>query len=193
MRGPSPLWQAFAAQTRGRLQELYGLALPRPAPRRPLVLLVLRVGGSRARIVANGQELAQAIRALTGARVDAVDLAALSFREQYLRVQAASVLLGMHGAGVAHATSMQVGLPGCCALLEMFPAADAGFSSIHGYGNAARWVGVRYVRYQTPDGREGSAGTAVEANKVALLVKAALARLRRRPSCINGNLSAYTQ
>jgi hypothetical protein len=190
--GPSPIWQSFAMFCRNSFLAFYGIRdIPVPSVEEVRVVMLVRraenKGGSGARVITNVNALVQAIEAIApNVRVVSADFAGMSFREQWLLMQSTSVFVAMHGAGSVHVTNMAVGSPNCCAFVELFPAESVGFSSIRGSGNVARWLGVRYYRYQTPEGKSFDVnGSVVEVGAVTDIVKRAIAHIRGNPSCVS--------
>jgi hypothetical protein len=72
------------------------------------------------------------------------DLVEWPFEEQIRLIGNSSVVIGMHGAGIASTIHMAVGTRYCCGVIEMFP--EIGFGQIKGYGNTARRFGHIYER-----------------------------------------------
>lgn len=74
------------------------------------------------------------------------DLNKISFESQVRLIGNASIIVGMHGAGIASTVHMAVGTPNCCGVIEIFPPGE--FMPIRGYGNMARRMGHHYHRIE---------------------------------------------
>lgn len=93
--------------------------------------------GPQRRSVPNAEELDRALAAL--APIDRIDLSTLPPREQVARTAAASVLVGQHGAGLAH----MIWLPPGSAVVEVLPPKGALLEGI--FGALAIALGHTYV------------------------------------------------
>lgn len=159
--GPSALFQRWNLQVR----ESYGLLRPNALTtnRELHVLLVVRVVSSQeeegnphfnSRVFVNQDEIRIALGALLNevaithpavpTRLTVTNLGELGFAEQIKLVSSASVLVGMHGAGITHAMHQPIGTKFCCGVLEVFPYGE--FAGIRGHGNMARRMGHHYDR-----------------------------------------------
>jgi hypothetical protein len=67
-----------------------------------------------------------------------------SFEEQIATISSSSIVIGMHGAGIANSMYMPIGTRFCCGVIEIFPQGE--FQNIRGYGNMARRMGHYYDR-----------------------------------------------
>lgn len=160
---PSPLFQSFNWHIRQSWGQKFGVLAP-PATDTFHILLISRRAsgkkGSAGRVVANNDDVADALRALDlssstssvarglKVRVTTLDLATLTFREQVALVHSAHLLVGMHGAGINQFFNMAIGERYCCGLVEMFPDRSMGFDAIFGNMNMAKSLGMSYARYQ---------------------------------------------
>lgn len=97
----------------------------------------------------------------------------------------ASIIIGMHGAGLTHVFHSSIGRPNCCALIELFPRKDQGqnFEDIKGFGNIARHLGVHYWSHQNERAADGE-GSAVDPEAIKGLVLQAVAAVTKRPTCL---------
>ena len=194
-KGPSPIWQRFNAENRELLGRLYGLKSqdewPAPDPSIVNIVLLQRKGlpkrGSGARVLANAEQLVKMLSALgSQVKVSVVDFAGMPFRQQYFTMQSASIFISMHGAGGIHMTNMRVGMPNCCAYLELFPPPSFGYGGNLGHGNIARWSGVRYYTYVVHEGQgDENSGSRVDVQEVERIIRKAMKSIARKPSCLN--------
>ena len=148
----------------------------------PRVLVVDRArAGTNAggRALADVPALVAALGARAGVAAVARDLAAMPLGAQFAAFENASVVVGVHGAGVPWATlQMPLGAPHCCGVVELYP--PGAYSTIRGHGNLARALGFEFARVAIPQNRLGAAGVA----DVVRAVRAIAARLRARPTCV---------
>ena len=101
------------------------------------------------RKILNEEELLTAVQeamALNGDRVEGHQMDALPVREQLRKVSESDVLLGMHGAGLAHALL----LPRHGALVELYPCS---FPVRTSFRSIAAWRGLRYRTWRNKDPR----------------------------------------
>ena len=101
------------------------------------------------------------------------DFDSLSFDEQVLLVGKSSIIVGMHGTGIALSMHMPVGTKYCCGVIEIFPSIRekdnrGTFDSPHatisstlkntkGHSNMAKRMGLKYMRVDlTSQGRSKS-------------------------------------
>ncbi len=64
-----------------------------------------------------------------------------------------SLVIGVHGAGVASTMHMSIGTKYCCGVLEIYPKGE--FTVARGHGNMARKMGIYYDRIDTLSGEFG--------------------------------------
>jgi hypothetical protein len=76
----------------------------------------------------------------------------------------------MHGSALAHMFQMSIGVPGCCAVVELFPDEKFGYSDILGFANIARNLGIHYYKYQAKDDTATEIGTIVDEVEIVQLV-----------------------
>lgn len=75
------------------------------------------------------------------------DFDVLSFDEQIALVARSSILIGVHGTGIAVSMHMPVGTKYCCGVIEIFPGeGKEKFKNMKGHGNMARRMGHQYER-----------------------------------------------
>ena len=131
------------------------------------------------RVVANEDELLPAILAAAlragaaSVEVDSADFTGMSFEEQLLRVRAAHLVIGMHGAGMVHAIHLAPAdsCGGATSVIEMLPLGHTEW----GIGHLVGYAGRRYRRLVNEDGsREGPSGTTVDVVAIGKLVKEAI-------------------
>ena len=73
------------------------------------------------------------------------DILSFPFDEQIQLVANSSIVIGMHGAGIAHTIAMPIGTKYCCGVVEIFPEGEYK-QSYRGFGNMARGMGHIYER-----------------------------------------------
>ncbi|MBX7185725.1 MAG: glycosyltransferase family 61 protein [Vicinamibacteria bacterium] len=111
------------------------LLVRRPYPGRGPVLL---------RRFRSDEALAAALRSVPGVTVEVVDPASMSFADQVRLAASTEILVGAHGAGLAHAFAMaEHG-----AILEIVAA---GTSTYRLYGNLAAWTDRLHARIEAPE------------------------------------------
>jgi hypothetical protein len=117
------------------------------------------------RLVANEAALLHALRrAFPDREVVGVDTGALAFREQVELLHSASMLLGVHGAGMTLMVYMQ---PKQTAVVELFPYHPPNDGKPRCYENMAAWLGLSYHTWDNQDpGREGPQGLTVDIDAV---------------------------
>lgn len=64
-----------------------------------------------------------------------------------------SLVIGVHGAGIASTMHMSIGTKYCCGVLEIYPNGE--FTVARGHGNMARKMGIHYNRIDTVSGELG--------------------------------------
>jgi glycosyl transferase family 61 len=140
---PSPLLKAFRDFL---LDALQIEVVPRPRPTVTLIRRCRRAADRADRRIANEDDLLSSLRALGGIDVQAVDLAELPVLEQVRIACHTDLLIGVHGAGLAHL----LWLPPQASVLELFPRRDGMPAA---YGNMATWLGRRYQAWHAPSVR----------------------------------------
>jgi len=110
------------------------------------------------------------------------DMGLLPYEQQLELVEGASVLVGIHGAGISHSQYMAVGTPLCCGVLEMFPRGE--FFKVRGFGNMIRKMGLHYTRMDLsqPDSMPDGARVPVAALVAGL--RSMLSTVAAQPSCV---------
>eukprot|EP01038_Epipyxis_sp_PR26KG_P010549 gene10549-14171_t len=121
------------------------------------------------------------------------DLLLLSFEQQVQLISNSSLVIGMHGAGIANTMHMPIGTKFCCGVIEIFPQGE--FQSIRGYGNLAKRLGYKYERYDmnnktaTNLNTEKSDGKSeIHVFSLMVIVERMLNFIVMKPSCILPNV-----
>lgn len=83
------------------------------------------------------------------------DLTLLAYDDQVRLLSESSVVIGMHGAGIASTVHMPIGSPHCCGVVEILPSLSSSESSSvqmsgRGYAHLARKLGHVYERLDLP-------------------------------------------
>jgi len=142
------------------------LVVRRPYPGRGPVLL---------RQFQSEEALAAALRSIPNLAVQTVDLAAMSVADQVRVASQTEILVGAHGAGLAHVFAIaEHG-----AVVEVVAAPAAATSAL--YSNLAGWTGRMYTRVEAPE-RLGLGGSWLDPHPAELghCVRALAARVRQR-------------
>lgn len=105
--------------------------------------------------------LVAALRSSAGLSVDIVDPATLSLRDQVVVAARSEILVGAHGAGLAHAFAMA----DYGAVAEIVAAPSS--STYRLYANLAGWTDRAYARIEAPE-RLGWSGTFLDPNPAEL-------------------------
>mmetsp|Transcript_23764 Transcript_23764/g.32531 ORF Transcript_23764/g.32531 Transcript_23764/m.32531 type:complete len:375 (+) Transcript_23764:2-1126(+) len=163
----------------------YGLLSPPLMPtnqRFQILLVVRRLAGDHSsmytsRIFANEPDIVRSLQSLPDVKLVVQDLAALSFEEQIKLIASSSLVIGMHGAGIANSMHMAVGTLHCCGVIEIFPQGE--FSQIRGYGNMARRMGHHYEMMQL-----GGGGSRVDPSELLKAVERVTKKIEKAPTCI---------
>eukprot|EP01034_Spumella_vulgaris_P026796 gene26796-33432_t len=183
--GPSSLFQRWNMQIRNN----YGLlnAAAMPTNDRIQVLLIVRSiskhsSGQEGRRFTNSNEIAKALASIEGITLVVQDLAELNFEEQIKLIASSSLLIGMHGAGIASSMHMAIGTRHCCGVVEIFP--DGEYKPIRGYGNMARRMGHHYERLELGASGTKSDGGEVDVTALKSLAQDLLKRMDTKPTCV---------
>ena len=92
------------------------------------------------------------------------DFMSISFEEQVRLIAASSIVIGMHGAGIAGTMHMSVGTKYCCGVIEIFPEGE--FKLNRGYSAMSRRLGHYYERLNVPPGNTGLQGSLVPVSQI---------------------------
>jgi hypothetical protein len=112
----------------------------------------------------------------------AIDLGKLSFEEQLQLIGQSSIMIGMHGAGMASSMHMSIGEKNCCGVLEMFPKGE--FSPIKGHGNMVRKMGIYYDRLDIGGEDSHGNGATVPIPPLIDKLKNMLRNILKTPTCV---------
>jgi hypothetical protein len=183
--GPSTLFQRWNLQIR----QMYNL-LDKDAlltNHRWQILLIVRRAESvhkffSSRVFSNDWEIAQILHALPNVKIVVQDLGELSFYEQVKLIHQSSIIIGMHGAGIASTMHMAIGTKYCCGLLEVYPTGI--FSPMRGHGNMARRMRIHYRRIDVPIEATVRNGTIAPVVEILHLVTNLMLKIERNASCI---------
>lgn len=128
----SPLIRTFAR----RVLDHYGIEDHQPRRESPQIVLTY-IDRSKTRVLLNHTEFFDAVQAkYPHVTVQSIDFANISFAEQLETVQHTDILVGVHGAGMAHEMFLTPG----SALVEILPPGV----NFKGYRNIADLVGLSY-------------------------------------------------
>ena len=184
-KGPSWLYQNFNQHLRSHMfGESEYLKLPRPE--RPLIVFNQRkkkyIGNTENlkvapnRVVANEEEFIKMMKSIPDVDVIVQDFATISFLDQMKLMSQTSVLVGFHGAGMAHLLSLPIGTKHCCSVVEM--KVD-NFNEYEQFGNQARYLGMTFYDWKSKDKSKTSAkGTIVDINALRAIIEKAVDDVR---------------
>jgi hypothetical protein len=183
--GPSSLFQRWNLQVRQKYDLLRREAMP--TNEKLQILLIIRKSKSNipmytSRVFANEGEIVSALKTIQGAELVVQDLAALSFTQQVQLISSSSLIIGVHGAGIANTMHMPIGTKYCCGVIEIFP--DGEFKTIRGYGNMARRMGHHYERLMLGGGNSGAGGSRVPTDQLLELVNKVKDRMIAKSTCV---------
>jgi hypothetical protein len=155
------------------------------------------------RIFANEKEIITSLQVfaeLNSARLTVTDLSARTtqaFEKQLEVISTASLVIGMHGTGIAATVHMPVGHKNCCGVIEIMPPEPSEFHKIHGFGNMIRRLGAHYARLDIQAKKSSSAqlqsgiGSVVPVNELEQLVAVMHNRIVHNSSCILSSVVKY--
>lgn len=105
--------------------------------------------GKILRKLSNEQEILQAVTdAYPTHSVAGLQLETVSIDDQIRNISNTDILIGVHGAGLAHVIFQQVGR----AVIEIFPSAYGIYKNDH-FERLARWSGVHYLKFHNVNQR----------------------------------------
>jgi hypothetical protein len=190
--GPSALFQRWNLQVRNN----YNILSPALMPTNDRVQILLITRSDRpgvtehvtSRLFANSDTLENALSNYVSSRnsifrrVEFVvsDIVKLSFDAQVALMANSSIVVGMHGAGIAGSIHMAVGTKFCCGVIEIFPEGEF---RARGYGNLVRRMGHTYARIDVPSMNTSAMGTMVEPEIVLTVVDQVFQQIMKAPSC----------
>lgn len=207
--GMSSLFQRWNLQVRQNYNLLTAEALPSPTVLR--VLLISRSAPTSgpnsthilSRMFTNTQELQSALQTYaaqkslattsldttsnsntTGFRVEVTHsvFGSLSYLDQVRSMSETSIVIGMHGAGIASSIHMPVGTALCCGIVEIFPEGE--FKTIKGYSSLARKLGHQYERINVAPAHTSLQGTTVAPELVTSALDSLISKIvKARGSC----------
>lgn len=196
--GPSSLyqrWNLHVRQSFGLLQDTTTTTPPQPKKKQPIkVVLIVRKekvndwGNYRtSRLFLNLPEIEAALRTLQKQslhRFEVVvqNLAELDFAAQVALMSETSILVGMHGAGIAQSQYLPVGSERCCGVLEMFPKGE--FTPVRGFANMIRKMGLSYQRIDIPAEQSLGTGAQVPVEEMVRKVRLLLDAVHDQPACV---------
>lgn len=96
------------------------------------------------------------------------ELARLEHIDQLRLIAETSILVGVHGAGIAHLMHMSLGAKYCCGVIEVFPKGE--FSPVRGFANMARKMGFKHDRLDVNQAGSLHDGTIIPVEELALKV-----------------------
>jgi len=111
-----------------------------------------------------------------------IDFNDYSFDEQVKLIGETSIMIGMHGAGMAGSMHMPIGTRFCCGMIEIYPHGE--FTPIRGHGNMARKMGIKYERIDIPSAQSESQGAHVPVTEVSSKLVEMISKMRITPTCI---------
>jgi len=194
--GPSTLFQRWNFHVR----HSYKLLLPQAqmlANKRFQVLLIVRNvktnlwGASQTSrnflnvdaIQASLNTTMRQLESVTGPNVLIVkDLSTLEMYEQVKLISESSILVGMHGAGMASSMHMSIGTKHCCGALEIYPFGE--HTPIRGHGNMARKMGIHYDRVDIRAEDSRSEGAVVPVQELSKTLINMVQGLQAKPTCV---------
>ena len=120
----------------------------------------------------------------TGFRVEVTHsvFGSLSYLDQVRSMSETSIVIGMHGAGIASSIHMPLGTALCCGIVEIFPEGE--FKTIKGYSSLARKLGHQYERINVAPAHTSLQGTAVAPELVTSALDSLISKIvKARGSC----------
>ena len=113
---------------------------------------------------------------------DTANLSGYSFKDQLKLIGDTSIMIGMHGAGMASSMHMSIGNKYCCGVIEFYP--DGEFTPIRGHGNMARRMGLKYDRIDITKMNSRSDGAVVPVNELDISLKNMINMILHKPTCV---------
>lgn len=190
--GPSSLYQRWNLQVRRSFGLLDAPARPKSQPIK--VVLIVRMetandwGSYRtSRLFLNLPEIEAGIRKLQGQsrhkfELVVQNLAELPFDAQVALMSETSILVGMHGAGIAQSQYLPVGTERCCGVLEIFPKGE--FTPVRGFANMIRKMGLSYQRIDVAAQQSLGMGAQVPVAELVAKLSALLDAVHTQPACV---------
>ena len=190
--GPSSLFQSFSLYIRRAWLQKFGKeSVSQPSVDTLTIVFLLRGAkkskkGSAERVIANEEEVARALKSIPNTNLIMFNGMKISFLEQYKAVSSASVIVSMHGAGLAHVFHASIGHPGCCAVIELFPKETnkQSYVGIKGTGNWVRYLGMYYWSYVNEGGFDSDGRSIMAVDALKSQVEVAVSSVRKKASCI---------
>lgn len=117
--------------------------------RRDYVAHARNPSGKILRKISNEQEILQAVsKAFPAHFVAGLQLETVSIADQIRNISNTDILIGVHGAGLAHVIFQKMG----SVLIEIFPSAYGIYKNDH-FERLARWSGVNYLKFHNVNQR----------------------------------------
>ena len=194
---PSPLYQSFNLFLRNHWARTHDLDDVTFSSDRVKILILTRSKSNgkeklpeanikaTARIIKNFKSMQDELESIPNVQISVHDFSEVSFDKQLEVVRSSQVIVGMHGAALAHMFHMSIGSKFCCAVVELFPEKKFGYQDIHGYRNIALNLGVKYFRHEEKIGSAEDGGSVLDVNAVRQLVLLAVTAFTKSSSCLN--------
>jgi hypothetical protein len=129
------------------------------------------------------EETMRALQAETGPNILVVkDLNTLDMSAQVALIGQSSILVGMHGAGIASSMHMSIGTKWCCGVIEIYPEGE--FLPIKGHGNMARKMGLKYDRFDIVAKDSLPEGGHVPVEILSTALKNMVRSVQKEPTCV---------
>lgn len=131
------------------------------------------------------QDMSVEIQKLNNIKINflPVDLSNLTVTEQIKLFGDTSIIMGMHGAGIAMGNMhLPIGTKYCCGVFEIYPAGE--FVPIRGHGNMAREMGHHYDRIDLEVSECSPDGAKIQIRPLVTKVRSMIMKLIDIPTCI---------
>lgn len=115
-------------------------------------------------------------------KFDTAVLSDYDFTDQLKIIGDTSIMIGMHGAGMASSMHMSVGNKYCCGVIEFYPSGE--FTPIRGHGNMARRMGIKYERIDISVQDSKNDGAIVPVKELDITLKNMINVILQKPTCV---------